>query len=372
MGLMDFFSPEAGQDRRRWLDSQEAALAEALQYYLGPTGIPERLGVANEMLNPVVGLQRSAAATNRALDPSLGGVDRVAAGADAATEALGALLGVSGLRAATEAAAPAVERGLLEFAADESGSVPVSGFLQIPSAVSGLEQRAAGIVDLLRSGRADEITDAMLDLGDPVLNARLNEALWQNYDLPMDYASRMARADEMGLSGDRYHGTPYADIVAMRPSEFGAVGPGVYAAGRSNTASDYARGYGLMSPSNTFDHAGERFTVGGNVMPIRATENLQPFEDWTAARMADLQRQGLYGSSFKADAAASDAASDAGFAGVRARGDNVVIFDPRNIRSRFARFDPRLAHLKNLNAALAGGAGIPIGLLAMQPNEEQY
>ena len=113
MGLMDFFTPEAGQDRRRWLDSQEAALAEALRYYLGPTGIPERLGVANEMLNPVVGLQRSAAATNRALDPSLGGVDRVAAGADAATEALGALLGVSGLRAATEAAAPAV-RGLLD------------------------------------------------------------------------------------------------------------------------------------------------------------------------------------------------------------------------------------------------------------------
>lgn len=119
MGLMDFFTPEAGQERRRWLDNQEAALAEALRYYLGPTGIPERLGVANEMLNPVVGMQRSAAATNRALDPSLGGVDRVAAGADAATEALGALLGVSGLRAVTEAAAPAVERGLLDFAADE-------------------------------------------------------------------------------------------------------------------------------------------------------------------------------------------------------------------------------------------------------------
>lgn len=128
MGILDFFSPEAGQDRRRWLDSQEAALAEALRYYLGPTGIPERLGVANEMLNPVVGLQRSAAATNRALDPSLGGVDRVAAGADAATEALGALLGVSGLRAATEAAAPAV-RGLLDDIAERAnqpGAIPTT------------------------------------------------------------------------------------------------------------------------------------------------------------------------------------------------------------------------------------------------------
>lgn len=134
MGILDFFSPEAGQDRRRWLDDQEAALAEALRYYLGPTGIPDRLGAANEMLNPVVGLQRSAAATNRALDPSLSGVDRVAAGADAATEALGALLGVSGLRATTEAAAPAV-RGLLDDIverANQPGAMPTTYSNPIP------------------------------------------------------------------------------------------------------------------------------------------------------------------------------------------------------------------------------------------------
>jgi hypothetical protein len=50
--------------------------------------------------------------------------------------------------------------------------------------------------------------------------------------------------------------------------------------------------------------------------------------------------------------------------------NNVAVYDPRNIRSRFARFDPRLAHLRNLNAAVA--AGVPLGLLAMQSNEEQY
>lgn len=143
MGLMDFFTPEAGQDRRRWLDSQEAALAEALRYYLGPTGIPERLGVANEMLNPVVGLQRSAAATNRALDPSLGGVDRVAAGADAATEALGALLGINGLRATVEAAAPPVARGargLLDDIverANQPGAMPTTYSNPIPGLMVG-------------------------------------------------------------------------------------------------------------------------------------------------------------------------------------------------------------------------------------------
>lgn len=38
-----------------------------------------------------------------------------------------------------------------------------------------------------------------------------------------------------------------------------------------------------------------------------------------------------------------------------------------SIRSRFARFDPRLAHLRNLSAGV-GGLGIALGL---QPSEEQ-
>ena len=33
------------------------------------------------------------------------------------------------------------------------------------------------------------------------------------------------------------------------------------------------------------------------------------------------------------------------------RGPARAVFDPTRIRSRFARFDPRLSHLANLNAA---------------------
>lgn len=240
----------------------------------------------------------------------------------------------------------------------------------LPQSIDAASERGAQVMDMLRSGRSADVTDAMLDMGDPVLNARLNEYLYRNYDLPMDAASRAARAEGMGLSQQTYHGTPYADITAMRPSEFGAVGPGVYAAGRPVTASDYSRGYGMMTPKETFEAAGERYTPGGNVMPIQTPQNLQSFEDWTAAKMADMQRQGLYSSGFRADAAASQAAADAGFGGVSARNENVVIFDPANVRSRFARFDPRLSHLRNLNAAMA--AGVPLGLIAIQPQEEQY
>lgn len=41
------------------------------------------------------------------------------------------------------------------------------------------------------------------------------------------------------------------------------------------------------------------------------------------------------------------------------------------LRSRFAGFDPSKRNLKNLNASLAA-AGVPLGLLAMQTEEEQY
>jgi hypothetical protein len=48
--------------------------------------------------------------------------------------------------------------------------------------------------------------------------------------------------------------------------------------------------------------------------------------------------------------------------------------DPKNIRSRFARFDPEFKHLSNISA---GVAAAPLGLLALQEdrkraNEERY
>jgi hypothetical protein len=45
-----------------------------------------------------------------------------------------------------------------------------------------------------------------------------------------------------------------------------------------------------------------------------------------------------------------------------------AIFDPTNIRSRFARFDPEFSHLSNLSAANASPTA---GLLAMQQEPER-
>jgi hypothetical protein len=71
------------------------------------------------------------------------------------------------------------------------------------------------------------------------------------------------------------------------------------------------------------------------------------------------------------DAQAINAARDAGYDGIRLEErdwvNSTAIFDPTNIRSRFARFDPEFSHLANLNAANASPLA---GILAM-PNEEE-
>lgn len=49
MGIADFFSPEAGQARTAWLNRQDKRAADALDYYLGPTGIPDRVRSLGEL-----------------------------------------------------------------------------------------------------------------------------------------------------------------------------------------------------------------------------------------------------------------------------------------------------------------------------------
>ena len=217
------------------------------------------------------------------------------------------------------------------------------------------ENIADYVAELLREGRASEITDDLIAQADP-------QRLHQHYasgntgmDMPMDYASRMERAAQMGFGPDvKMHGTPHLDIDRLRPSEFGAIGPGVYLTRRPATASDYASGYGQMDPQGAFEQDRKWHTVGGNIMPVMTKGDLQPFADWTGAKMDDLRAQGPDGSWYKADMAATAAAKDAGFAGVQGRNENSTIFDPTNIRSQFARFDPRLSHLSHLSAATGG------------------
>lgn len=90
-----FFSHEAGQARRRALND---LLNEGADYFLGPTGIPDRLRSVGELLNPVAAMEEASVQAGRAADPELPGRERLgAAGMSAANVAM---FGIPGALAA--------------------------------------------------------------------------------------------------------------------------------------------------------------------------------------------------------------------------------------------------------------------------------
>ena len=195
------------------------------------------------------------------------------------------------------------------------------------------QQESQNIINLLKSGKANEVTDQMLAKAD-------QRYLFENYDLPMDIESRMARAKEMGLdtSTDLYHGTTAkTDFSEFKPSEKGKIGAGVY------TSKDVSKAEG--------------YTIGHNkrIMPLFGTNNPAPEEVYKEA-VAEFGSHGWGKDGIKAfNRTLGD------YDGVDSKMNfamNERTFkDPSNLRSKFARFDPRLKHLKNLSA------GIPLGLL---------
>jgi len=126
----------AGAERRAALSQGENKLMELLRYYLGPTGIPNRLAVANEVLNPVRGIEDAGAASRNMLAPNVPFPERVASAGNMLSEVAGAVAPVAagrfaGLtaddmaRTATEAytgisTMPTAVAGR-DFAADEAG-----------------------------------------------------------------------------------------------------------------------------------------------------------------------------------------------------------------------------------------------------------
>jgi len=292
-----------------------------------------------------------------------------------------------------------------QFVADESGAVPLMGggtagptqeakqaaenaFAAARQAYENnpVNARGAQIIDMLTSGRADEITDQMLDMGDPVLNANLNQYLYRNYDLPMDEASRMERARQMGFSIDpKYHGSFSEDIPAFSGNMLGkrfnnrASKAGVW----SSTNPDDAEFYGpntypvllggryesLPSMEDMYrdtlgrlkstqakmerDYMGERYSSEAEKRLSRLVdimENDQPpslYTDIAASNISKAKGKKFEGAVLRGGETVQD---------VSPAGDNYVTFDPANIRSRFARFDLRLSHLRNLSAGVGGAA----------------
>ena len=340
--------------------------------------------------------------------------DKVAAGLLAAGAAVGLIPG----------AGDAVARPLMAAgrkAADVASRIEVD-----PNAVGSMlgnvrvkpKSPAEEIAGLLSSGREDDVTDEMLSK----LTAQDNSELFDLYqsgatgmDLPMDEASRMARAEAAGFEGGLLHGTG-SDIAAVDKSKLGqkqnVLGEGFYSTTNPKRSNRYV-------PKENRD--GELvFSDGGNVMPLMSrNDNVFDLGAPTGSANASSIGSAFEGAGFDVEyrgggdqvfiknksnpdqsvyldsyqpgqtsiAKLKDVfgsnnvtkiMEEAGFSGLsgsESLGSKVAVnYNPEDVRSRFARFDPRLAHLKNLSA----GVGVaPIGLLALREeqkraNEEQY
>jgi hypothetical protein len=243
---------------------------------------------------------------------------------------------------------------------DENSSVnlisPRSQPVSLPAPRNDAEAMARDILDLRAAGRASEVTDDMMAKADP-------QYMFNNTPLPMDVASRMARAEEMGadpLAGF-YHGTAggglvdTTDITAFDPARVGdrwnADDRGFSITSSVQDANYYAR---PSDPGYGPDGARNDNLRGGAVYPLEDLSQkpyyIKPMDQYQGTIGAwDDRAAGTYE---KMDAAGADSAriySD----GVEMR----VVMDPTNLRSRFARFDPEFRHLANLSAGI-GGLGL--------------
>jgi hypothetical protein len=346
-------------------------------------------------MNPIQGMSDSMSQFGVAANPSVtmderrrAAVNSLAEGllavAPAALAARGYMTPAQGVMEGLLGGSPATQRigdDIGRFMADDFGGVGLGG---LPAPRNDAEAMARDILDLRAAGRASEVTDDMMAKADP-------QYMFNNTPLPMDEASRMARAEEMGfgMSEELYHGTG-SDILSVDPrmARMDSEGAGFYTTDDPYTASGYAeidgvsRGkvYPLAARSDVphvyADFEGRVWNeFSPEIDPSRFGSTLH--HDYDPFGWGDVDPNDLAFDRYSTDDIARSAKIDGHEAaifenvfdgvGVDAPDYSSTIradFNPVNIRSRFARFDPEFRHLANLSAGIGG-----LGLLGYVGNQ---
>ena len=394
--LGDFLNPKVGgRKRREWLDGKSNDFGNMLQYYAGPGVQVENLATIGDALNPISDIQRAGQNAQLVAKGDMGAMVPMVtdmasvlapgaavkyAGGKATNAVVESLLGVG------QPTRKGLQKAGNEFAKSEDGGASLD-FLKA-SNKTGAQTEAQTVLDMLKSGRGADVTDDMMSKADDAY-------LFNNYDLPMDEASRMGRAGDAGfdIGTPLFHGTAQ-DFPAFDGSFRGGVAD-AYTARRADwltdsplTAGGYADMAGIDAPVDRLVKASQQaervsdWDLANELMvkaerleqngPQEAGQALIPA--YSARPSMAFDAEGSTAADF--DYGMRDAIDDA-----KSRGDvgaeftqlsdhpnygiddpalHRGIFDPRNIRSKFARFDPRLKHLSNLSASVAGG-GLTIG-----------
>jgi hypothetical protein len=158
-----------------------------------------------------------------------------------------------------------------------------------------------------------------------------------------------------------YHGTGKAfagDFEPSKPAVMQALGEGVYATPDARFANEFAvgdqaavfplLGRGPFVPRDTF-----KAKVDAIEASLPPAKGANPSERWTAGLNRTEEAHRLAREHFQSQ----------GFTGVvgaktKGKASEVAIWDPKNIRSRFAKFDPANKDSSNLLAGLPMQAGI--------------
>jgi len=261
---------------------------------------------------------------------------------------------------------------------------------------AGLQDRSLGRVGLGLAGLALPFVGAA-GLR-KLLKGRRKLPIVRRPQLPMDEASRMARAKEMEFDLDVYHGTPEEIKGPFRVSPhepylgWGKIGSGVYVTPNPKVAERYT------TDARSLKYPGEQDIKTGSMYPLKVRSKKllssdspewkellndvihnDPFFSPTTSRTGPYFKPGGWGYT-EASERARILAAKRGWEGfyhpqeiiqkVR-RGEGlesvilpdakdaseIVIFDPKNLRSRWAAFDPKKRHVADLLAGIGGLAG---------------
>lgn len=262
----------------------------------------------------------------------------------------------------------------------------------LPVVRNTAEEVARRILELRQAGRSDDVTEDMMDAASDLY-------MFKNTPLPMDRASREARADEM-FPRKGYHGTN-EDISGFQGSVFTSDNP--------TLASTYARGsadaqiYPLRLGSKLGDAVVEGKGKNWNQFDIDEVNKSNPeldvsygFSSFGDGSMSTSTRDieqaakqaGLSGVQFKnindtgpgfnstqfknlGYTPAEEEALRLQYLQELSKPSNVdVRLSPNLVRSEFARFDPEFRNLRNLSASILGAIGFTGIAAGLREKEE--
>jgi len=160
------------------------------------------------------------------------------------------------------------------------------------------------------------------------------------------------------------------DVKAFNtPTASGKAGKAVYMSPNIQGGKRYLHADGNKQDVYKIDKDGnEYFPEGSNVMPLVYRGNLAPYG--TMVKHAqDYLMSTKNATREQAFDHARDMLQKEGFTGVRVNDNEVAVFDPKNVRSPNAKFDPEKSNSRNI---LASGAALTTAITsALQSNEAE-